>query len=163
MKIKILSRLIQIFALYLLVTAVFEIIGKINVIRSGAKTNGKIVSSYKEFDYSTQTSGKRYGTSHYILRPIIQYKINGESYEINGRIFGEIGENYQIGQSVPLIYLPNNPDYAIIDSFLELWSDPSKKILFSIFLFIFGSYLSHIIHYVKNKIISLINPNQFLN
>lgn len=162
MKIKILSRLIQIFALYLLVTAVFQIIGKINVIRSGAKTHGKIVSSYKEFDYSTQTSRKSYGTSHYISRPIIQYKINGESYEINGRIFGEIGDDYQIGQSVPLIYLPNNPDYAIIDSFLELWSDPSKKISFSIFLFIFGSYLSHIIHYVKNKIISLFNPNQFL-
>lgn len=162
MKLKIISRLIQIFALYLFVMAMLSIVSKINVIRSGAKTKGKIVSAYNEFVYSTQTNGKSYGTSHFISRPIIQYKINGELYEINGKIFGKIGDDYQIGQLIPLIYLPTNPGYAIIDSFGELWNDPIKKILVSILLFIVGCYISHIIRYLRLKFTSIFNPNQFL-
>ena len=56
MKTKMISRLIQVFALYLFVTAVWNILGKIETIYSAEKINGKVVSSYKEFNYTTQKS-----------------------------------------------------------------------------------------------------------
>lgn len=113
---------------------------------------GKVTSSYKEFDYSTQTSNKRYGTSHYIHRPIIQYIVNGETYEINGKILGEMGSEYQLNQSVPLIYLANNPSYGRIDSFLEFWSEPLKMGLYSIIVFLIGTYLGEIFDTIKKKL-----------
>ncbi len=156
MKTKIISRLIQIFALYLFVTAIWNLLGKIEMIYSAEKINGKVVSSYTEFDYTNQTSNKRYGTSHYILRPKIQYTVNGETHEINGQIYGEMESDYKLGQLVQLLYLTNNPSYAMIDSPLELWTYPAKRISLAIVLFLIGYYFSTLLHKIKEKLFKLI-------
>lgn len=159
MKTKIVSRVLQAFAVYLFVMGTLIVISKVNTIRTGKKTYGKVVSSYKEFDYSTQTRGKSYGTSHYILRPIIQYQVDGEIYEIHGQIFGEVGKEYTIGLPVPLYYLPNQPDYAIINTFSEIWVNPIQKLLFSLIVFILGTFLPEILNYAKRKFVSIFqNP-----
>ncbi|XDD45858.1 DUF3592 domain-containing protein [Leptospira sp. WS39.C2] len=161
MKIKILSILILVYALYLFVLSAIQIISTINIMQAGVKTNGKIVSSYKEFSHSTQTSSRRYGTSHYIIKPIVHYSVNGSVFEIHGKILGEIGSEYKMGQSIPLLYLPNNPGYAKINSFLELWSKPLKGIVFSVFFTLFGIYLKSIILFLKQKLINLFQLNPF--
>lgn len=154
MKTKILSRLLQIFAIYLFLSASYHIIGNLIMIRNGEKTNGKVVSSYKELDYSTQTSTKRYGTSHYRQKPIINYQIQGETYEIHGEIIGEVGKDYEIGQPISLYYLPRQPSYAKINLFLELWYKPIKSIFWSIFIFLISLSLKKIILFAKEKVSS---------
>lgn len=158
MKIKIFSRILQLFALYLFFTSVYASLGKIITIQSGSKIFGKVVSSYKETDYSTQTGNKRYGTTHYILRPIIKYQVNGKTYEIHGKILGEVGNQYKIGQSVPLYLSENQPDYAIINSFFELWYEPLRNILFSIGIFLVGTFFGKILSNIKDNIVNLFNP-----
>ncbi|TGM52110.1 DUF3592 domain-containing protein [Leptospira biflexa] len=157
MKTKIISRFLQILALYIFLSTSYYVLGRIFTIRDGEKINGKVVTSYKELDYSTQTSGKRYGTSHYILRPIIQYQINGETNEIHGEILGEVGKEYQIGQSVPLYYLPNQPSYAIINTFSELWARPIQSFIWSIMIFLIGTFLDKIIKNIKEKVSAFFN------
>ncbi|MBL0956398.1 MAG: DUF3592 domain-containing protein [Leptospira sp.] len=163
MKIKILSRILQLLALYLLFTSIYASLGKIITIQSGTKITGIVESSYKETDYSTQTGNKRYGTTHYILRPIIKYQVNGETYEIHGKILGEVGNQYQIGQHVPLYLSENQPDYAIINSFYELWYDPLRAILFSIGLFLIGTFFGKILSKIKTSIVNLFNPQAHLD
>ncbi|MCW7463708.1 DUF3592 domain-containing protein [Leptospira limi] len=163
MKIKILSRILQLLALYLFFTSVYASLGKIITIQSGTKISGKVVSSYKETDYSTQTGNKRYGTTHYILRPIIKYQVNGETYEIHGQILGEVGNHYQIGQRVPLYLSENQPDYAIINSFYELWYEPLRNVFFSIGLFLVGTFLGKILSRIKTSIVNLFNPQAHLD
>ncbi|TGL19902.1 DUF3592 domain-containing protein [Leptospira yanagawae] len=158
MKIKIVSRLLQLFAVYLFVSASLIIIDKVITIQTGKKTFGKVVSSYKEFQSTNQTSGKRYGTSKYIQRPIIHYQVDGEIHEIHGRIFGEVGDEYSIGQSVPLYYSPTQPEFAMINTFSEIWVDPIQKLLFSFIVFILGTFLSQIILSIKAKVKSLFQP-----
>lgn len=162
MKTKIISRILQVFALYLFFSTSYTILGRILTIQSGKKINGEVVSSYKEKQYSTQTSGKSYGTTHYILRPIIQYKVNGETFEINGKILGEVGKEYQIGTPVELIYNPNQPSYSFINSFLELWYEPLKYIIYSVILFFFGTFLRQIMERIKEKIIHFFRTHFFL-
>ncbi|TGL67800.1 DUF3592 domain-containing protein [Leptospira jelokensis] len=158
MKTKILSRLLQLFAVYLFISGSLIIIDKVITIRTGKKTFGKVVSSYKEFQSTNQTSGRRYGTSKYIQRPIIHYQVDGEIYEIHGQIFGEVGDEYKIGQSVPLYYSPTQPDFAMINTFSEIWVDPIQKLLLSFLVFIFGTFLSKIIFSIKTKVTSLFHP-----
>lgn len=152
MKTKITSRLLQLFALYLFFTSTYTIIGNIITIRTGATILGKVVSSYKELDYSTQTSGKSYGTSHYIQRPIIKYNINGETFEMQGRIRGEVGDEYQIGQLVELYYSIDDPSYSKISSFWEFWYEPIKNIILSILIFLFGTFLSTLLSRAKARL-----------
>lgn len=158
MKIRILLRILQLFALYLFFTSIYASLGKIITIQSGTKIFGKVVSSYQETDYSTRTGNKRYGTKHYILKPIIKYQLNGETYEIHGKIIGEVGNQYKIGQSVPLYLSEYQPDYAIIDSFYELWYEPLRNILISIGLFLVGTFFGKIFSKIKDKIANLFNP-----
>ncbi|TGM05370.1 DUF3592 domain-containing protein [Leptospira jelokensis] len=158
MKTKILSRLLQLFAVYLFISGSLIIIDKVITIRTGKKTFGKVVSSYKEFQSTNQTSGKRYGSSKYIQRPIIHYQVDGEIYEIHGQIFGEVGDEYKIGQSVPLYYSPTQPDFAMINTFSEIWVHPIQKLLLSFLVFIFGTFLSKIIFSIKTKVTSLFHP-----
>ncbi|MCW7506731.1 DUF3592 domain-containing protein [Leptospira levettii] len=154
MKIKILSRIIQLLALYLFFTSLYVSLGKIITIQTGTKIFGKVISSYKETDYSTQTGNKRYGLTHYILRPIIKYQVNGEIYEFHGKILGEVGNHYQIGQPVPLYLSADKPDYAIINSFYELWYEPLRNLFFSIGLFLIGTFLAKILSKIKDTIVN---------
>ncbi|MCW7502982.1 DUF3592 domain-containing protein [Leptospira paudalimensis] len=163
MKIKILSRILQLLALYLFFTSIYASLGKIITIQSGTKIFGIVESSYKEKDYTTQTGNKRYGTTHYTIRPIIKYQVNGETYEIHGKILGEVGNQYQIGQHVPLYLSENQPDYAIINSFYELWYDPLRTILFSIGLFLIGTFFGKILSKIKTSILNLFNPQSHLD
>ncbi|TGL59346.1 DUF3592 domain-containing protein [Leptospira ognonensis] len=151
MKTKITSRLLQLFALYLFFTSAYAITGNVIIVRTGAITLGKVVSSYKEFDYTTQTRGKSYGTSHYIQRPIIKYNINGETFEVVGQIKGEVGDEYQIGQEVELYYSIDNPSYSKINSFWEFWYEPIRNLCFSILIFLFGTNLSLILSKVRSR------------
>lgn len=143
------SRGLQILAIYFLLKAGYQTIGNISLIQSATRTQGKIVSSYKEFDYSTQTRGKSYGTSYYIDRPIIQYTIKGVNYELHGQIRGKIGSSYQLGQTVPIYYLPDNPDFSMIDSFYEMWYEPIRTFIFSLLIFAFRTFLFRWIERVK--------------
>ncbi len=138
---KLLCRGLQIFAIFLFLKAGRETVSNISILLTATLIQGKVVSSYQEFDYSTQTGGKRYGTSNYIDRPIIQYIINGTTYRFYGQIWGEMGSDFQMGQSVPLYYLPDNPYYSVLASFYEMWYDPIRTFIFSVFVFFIGSFL----------------------
>lgn len=148
---KLISRALQIFAVYLFLTASYKTIGNVSILQTATRTQGKVVSSYKEFDYSTQTRGKSYGTAYYIDRPIIQYKVDGTTYEVHGQIFGKIGSGYQLGQSVPLYYLPDNHSYSVIDSLYEMWYEPIRNYILSILIFSIGTFSSEWIKWTKNK------------
>ncbi len=81
--------------------------------------------------------GSKGGTMY---TPLVQYRIpapeggSGARFEISGNVRSS-SRGYDIGERVPVLYLPETPEQGRIDSFTEQWFLP---LIFGIFSTIFG-------------------------
>ena len=72
-----------------------------------------------------------------MVAPQIQYTVeSGEKYVIEG--MSSSPPKYKIGDQVPLLYLMNKPDEAVVDSFLEKWLGVTMLFGFGIVLILIG-------------------------
>lgn len=53
-------------------------------------------------------------------KPVVMYTVAGQEYELIGTI-GTSPPAFRVGEVVTVIYRPNEPSYAVIDSFVERW------------------------------------------
>ena len=97
----------------------FKIHNKVTKIRKyGIKTVGKIIR------YERRRGTK---TNDYIVIPIVTFHTNsGEKYTIEGHVDNtSILQNLcKVGKEVEIVYNPNNPKDAIINTFGEIWFGP---------------------------------------
>lgn len=142
--IKILIYLCFLLSFYLFSISGYELLGKVLLKHTGKETTGQVISSYDEFSHSTQTGNKRSGRSIYVKRPIIEYQVGGEKFQIHGEILGEIGKDYQLNQKLEILYSSENPDYAMIYTFSEFWYPPARSLLLASALLYLGIRLRKI-------------------
>ena len=71
--------------------------------------------------------------------PVFEYQTEGGS-RFRDRGVGSshplynVHKVYPVGARVPIIYDPNNPDHAQIDTFIQIWGGPIFVSLFSLFV-----------------------------
>ncbi len=67
--------------------------------------------------------------------PIVSFTPSGDAVTADGNVVrfgtGEFrgGENYQVGQVVPVLYDPNNPQHASIATKRQIWGAPALLVL----------------------------------
>jgi len=89
----------------------------ISLAASGATTTG-MVTSVDEF-----SSGRANfpGTSYKLT---VSFEVDGSTYSVTSNAYYKpIGKSW-VGQAMPIIYDPENPDIALIDTFRERWLEP---------------------------------------
>jgi hypothetical protein len=55
--------------------------------------------------------------------PVVQYQVGGQTYRIRGKVSSET-PGYSVGESVTVLYSPDNPSDGKINSFAENWLLP---------------------------------------
>lgn len=80
----------------------------------GEITTGKVV----ELDESSDSDG-----GCCVYTPIIEFQVNGQTYRFDGDN-ASYPPAYQIGETVPVIYDPEDPDTAQINKWSERWLFP---------------------------------------
>ena len=94
-----------------------SLLASISLARNGAKTTGR-VTSVEEFHGSNISFP---GTSYKL---IVSFEVNGETYAVTSNSYYKpIGKSWQ-GETMPVIYDPEDPNTALIDTFQERWLEP---------------------------------------
>jgi hypothetical protein len=147
-----LSYIIKIGSIVLLLNTVYSIVGNVYMLTTGQPIEGTITDSYRE-EVGPSYSGRRMSSdTRSVKRPVISYKVNGKVYQVPGQIIGSIGANYEMGENIDLLILANNPDYSVINSFLEMWLVPMLLIILCFVLFGFGHVLHRIVFIVSRML-----------
>lgn len=60
---------------------------------------------------------------------IVEYVVDGETYSITSNTYYPTRSSSWVGESMPIIYDPENPRVAQIDSFEERWLHPFIDVL----------------------------------
>lgn len=110
-----------------------EAIRTLQLIRNGERVQGLVRRLAADYDNGT---------------PVIQYKTKtGEQYEfqLSTRYWGD---SFEIGQQVPIIYDPQHPKRAVVDTKSHLWASTALWVLFGC-LFILGRYIALALLYAK--------------
>ena len=94
----------------LIVGAVFLVVRTGTLIATGVRTRGKVV------DLASSNSSD--GAS--VFRPVVTFEVRGEQHTFTSS-HGSKPAGYDVGDQVGVIYLPDDPAYARIDSFGSLW------------------------------------------
>ncbi len=105
----------------------------IKLMRNGERVQGVVNHLAADYDNGT---------------PVIHYKTKaGEKHEfqLSTRYWGD---SFEIGQQVPIIYDPQHPKQAIVDTKSHLWASTALWILFGC-LFILGRYIALALLYAK--------------
>jgi hypothetical protein len=153
--VKWISYIIKTGSVVLLLTRLYPVVGNVYMLSAGQPVTGTITGFYRE-QVSGSHSGRRMSTdAHAVERPVISYEVNGETHQVPGNIIGSIGTNYEMGETIDLLILANNPDYSVINSFLEMWLVPMLSILLCFVLFGFG----HVLHRIVFIFSSLLKRN----
>jgi len=89
----------------------------ISLATNGVTTTGK-VSEVEEFHGSNPSLP---GTSYKL---IVTFEVNGETYTVKSNSYYKpIGKSW-VGESMPIIYDPDDPNTAMIDTIQERWLEP---------------------------------------
>jgi hypothetical protein len=139
---KFLSSLFRGLGVMLFFYTLYLILSNILVVYYSHHITGTVVYSYSEYISRSHTNrSSRYqnsggsGTHRVVKRPVIVYTIDGKERQVHGELLGSIGLQYELGQEIGLWVLKDNPDYAIVDSFLEMWLMNVIYLALSVFLF----------------------------
>ncbi|HEY7127699.1 MAG TPA: DUF3592 domain-containing protein [Ktedonobacterales bacterium] len=110
----------MIFSLILLVLGLFVLIDSLLFLNNAAATTGTVTACLKE----------KYGCT-----PTVDFTAaDGEAVTVTMSIF--IPYKFIIGQRVPILYNPDNPQNARIADFLSLWYWPLNFLGFGSFYFL---------------------------
>jgi hypothetical protein len=94
-------------------------------------TTGTVVEHKVVVSSSSNNNGRRATTTSY--RPVVQFQLpQGSTVRFESKTGDNSPENRPIGAEVPVLFNPNDPSDAEIDSISDIWFGP-------IFLFVFGS------------------------
>jgi len=100
--------------------------------REGVTTQGRVVEIRA---YWSEDSEGRRGVNHY---PVVEFR---SSVEKQHRFTGDAGlDEYEVGESVNVLYDPRNPGDARIATFAQFWLGPLAVVLFG-FLSGIGTFL----------------------
>ncbi len=91
---------------------VFFIIDHKKFLETARKANGN-VAAIEKYISTTSTNGRTETSTYY--RPIVDYVANGDNYRLTASI-GTGDMKYVIGQRVPVLFVPDNPKDAKIDT-----------------------------------------------
>jgi hypothetical protein len=69
--------------------------------------------------------------------PVVRFQLGPRSIEFDSRASSN-PPSYQVGETVPVLYLPSNPYRAKIDSFFFLWGGPVILASLGSFFFLIG-------------------------
>ena len=89
----------------------------ISLSANGVTTTG-IVTDTEEF------SSARPGDPGRSYKLIVTFEVAGQAYSIKSNaVYNPTGTDW-VGQTMPIIYDPDDPDTALIDTFQERWLEP---------------------------------------
>ena len=94
-----------------------SLLQSISLAGSGVTTTGT-VTSVEEF---TSGSASFPSTSYKLT---VSFEVDGETYSvISNAYYQPIGKSW-VGETMPVIYNPDDPNTALIDTFQERWLEP---------------------------------------
>lgn len=97
----------------------------------GRRTTGRVVELQESTSVSDVDGRKVASVSYY---PVVEFKAqDGTTHKFRGST-GSSAPSYEVGSSVELLYLPENPSNAQIADFSQFWLGP---LILSIFGFVF--------------------------
>ncbi|MGB3208961.1 MAG: DUF3592 domain-containing protein [Crinalium sp.] len=100
----------------------------IQFIRRASSAKGIIIDLRREIDKDSEVS----------YYPVFKYETQQEIIIQKTSGIGTNRTPYYIGQKVNVLYNPNNPNEAAINSFLDLWLTPIVSGFFGILLVVIG-------------------------
>ena len=84
----------------------------------GVYIDGHVTAIDVRYTDKTDSDGNRYQEASFY--PIVEYRLTeAQVYNVRGGSTGEF--TYQVGQEVEVLYDPDHPDRAKINSLMELW------------------------------------------
>jgi hypothetical protein len=89
----------------------------ISLTGNGVRTTGT-VTSVEEF---TSASASFPSTSYKL---IVSFDVDGETYSVISNAYYQPTGKSWVGETMPIIYDPENPKTALIDTFQERWVEP---------------------------------------
>jgi hypothetical protein len=88
--------------------------------RESQRAEGTVVELVRiEPSGNTGTTGQRLDEKP-SYAPVVQYQVGGNIYRIRSKVSSET-PSYSVGESVSVLYPPDNPSDGRIDSFAENW------------------------------------------
>ena len=94
-----------------------SLVKSISLASSGVTTTGT-VTSVEEF---TSAQANFPSTSYKL---IVSFEVDGGTYSVRSNAYYKpIGKSW-VGETMPIIYDPENPETALIDTFQERWLEP---------------------------------------
>ena len=94
-----------------------SLVKSVSLAGSGATTAGT-VTSVEEFS----SAGANFPSTSYKLT--VSFEVDGSTYSvISNAYYKSIGKSW-VGEVMPIIYDPEDPDIALIDTFQERWLEP---------------------------------------
>jgi hypothetical protein len=94
-----------------------SLVKSVSLATNGTTTTGA-VSSVEEFHGGNASLPS---TSYKLL---VTFEVDGQAYEVKSNAYYKpIGKSW-VGEAMPIIYDPENPNIALIDTFQERWLEP---------------------------------------
>jgi len=135
---KSIGMLMVFIAVIAILTGSFSLIKTFNFISKAVKTYGIIAELHRSDDVSGVT-----------YRPVFSFMdTSGNQYNVYSSL-GDDPPKYKVGDKVPVVYDPEQPQKAQIDSFLDLYGLPLAMVIIAVInlavglflIFVIGNYL----------------------
>jgi uncharacterized membrane protein len=105
--------IVVVVSLVFITIGVFLLKSNIELANNGIKTEASVI------DYRRDMSGKSV-----IYKPVVEFTLtNGETFQTISDT-GSSGRPYNIGQKIGIIYMEDDPDNFVIDSFFQVYGFP---------------------------------------
>lgn len=115
---KVLPIIFGIVGVILLGTSGSLTVGSLELTANGLRAEGTVVRLQRRYTRNSDGHGR------YVYRPMVQFRTEaGEDLEFRGST-GTGSPAYRRGERVTVLYLPQSPQDAKIDSFGDLWGGP---------------------------------------
>jgi hypothetical protein len=111
---KYLLPLFGVVGIVLLIIGVWITADKLDLVSNGMRADGTVVDLKREYSSSN-------GSSSYVYYPIVKFRTEGGgTIEFRSSV-GSSHSSYSRGEGVTVVYDPNDPERAEIDSIFALW------------------------------------------
>jgi hypothetical protein len=94
-----------------------SLVKSISLAASGATSTGT-VTSVEEFS----SGGANFPSTGYKLT--VSFEVDGSTYSVTSNAYYQPISKSWVGEAMPVIYDPENPNIALIDTFQERWLEP---------------------------------------
>ena len=113
-------------SLAILAFAIFQLIRKIKLSKSGIKMEAEIIDVIKKREQSNDSDG--YSTTTNMYYPIFKYEYEGQTYEKQSNSGVSNPRKFKVGNMLKIVFMSDKPEKAEVDNLMG-WIIPIVLIL----------------------------------